>query len=69
MIKRFKYSPLDKELKAQTDIAKKKYQNYSKSDLIYNSNYSFSKYYRDSKKIDNLSLESKYLFLPNFFII
>ena len=69
MIKRFKYSPLDKELKAQTDIAKKKYQNYSKSDLIYNSNYSFSKYYRDSKKFDNLSLESKYLFLPNFFII
>ena len=48
MIKRFKYSPLDKELKAQTDIAKKKYQNYSKSDLIYSSNYSFSKYYRDS---------------------
>ena len=69
MIKRFKYSPLDKELKAQTDIAKKKYQNYSKSDLICISNYSFSKYYHDSKKIDNLSLESKYLFLPNFFII
>ena len=25
-IKRFEYSPLDKELKAQTDIAKKQYQ-------------------------------------------
>ena len=52
--KRFEYSPLGKELKAQTDIAKKQYQgffksdekeatlkNYDKLDLIYNSKYSF----------------------------
>ena len=76
-INRFEYSPLGKELKAQTDIAKKQYQklddahefheiikkekltleNYSKSDLIYNSNYSFYKYYPDSNKFNNLSVE------------
>ena len=69
-MKRSEYSPLDKELKTQTDITKKQYQkiddtyefdkiikkekstleNYSKSDLIYNSNYNFYKYYRDRKK-------------------
>ena len=68
-MKRFEYSPLGKELKAQNDITKKQYaklddtfgfdkiikkekpalKNYSKLDLIYNSNYSFYKYYRDSK--------------------
>ena len=63
-MKRFEYSQLrKKELKAQTDIAKKQCQklddtfgfnkiikkekpvleNYSKSDLTYNSNYSFCK--------------------------
>ena len=61
--KRFEYSPLGKELKAQTEIAMKHYQilddtfgfdktinkeeptftNYSKSNLIYNSKYSFYK--------------------------
>ena len=60
-IKRFEYSPLGKELKAPTGIAKKQYQkwgdtyefdkiikketptleNYIKSDLLYDSNYSF----------------------------
>ena len=79
----FEYSPLGKELNAQTDIAKKQYQkldntcdfieiiekqkatleNYSKSDLTCNSNYSCYKYYRDSKKFDNYSLESKHCFL------
>ena len=83
-IKRFEYLLLGKELKEQTDTAKKQYQkldynyefdniikkekpiheNYSKSNLIYNSNYSF---YRDSKKLDNLSLESKHLLLAGFF--
>ena len=67
--KRFEYSPLGKELKVQTGIAKKQYQGldkiyqfnkttnerltlkkYNKTDLIYNSKYSFYKYYRDSKK-------------------
>ena len=83
-IKRFEYSPLDKELKAQTDIAKKQYQkldntftsdeiikkerqaleNYSKSNLIYNSKLSFYKYYRHSKKFHSVSLKSNYPFLP-----
>ena len=86
-MKRFEYSPLGKELNAQTDIEKKDYQkldatfefdkiikkekpaleNYSISDLIYNSNYSFYKNYRDSKKFDSLSFKSKYSFLPEFF--
>ena len=60
-MKRFEYSPLGKELKAQTDIAKKQYQQlddtykfdkilkkekpkfkkYNRSNLIYDSKYSF----------------------------
>ena len=40
---------------------------YNKSDLIYDSNYSFYKYYHDLKKFDSLSLESKYSFLVNLF--
>ena len=86
-LKRFEYSPLGKELKAQTDIAKKQYQklddnfefdkiikkekmaleNYNKSNLIYNSKHSIYKYYRDSKKFNNLSLKSKYPFLVKLF--
>ena len=86
-MKRFEYSVLDKELKAQTDTAKKQYQKlddayrfdkiikkekqalkkYSKSDLIYNSNYSFYKYFCDVKKFDSLFPESKYSFLTKFF--
>ena len=84
-MKRFEYSPLGKELKAQTDIAKKLYQklddtdefdetinkksrlkNYSKSDLIYETNHSFFKYYRESKKFDNFSFKSTYSFLAEF---
>ena len=42
-------------------------ENYSKSDLIYNSHYSFYKYYSDCKKNDNLSLKSRYSFLAEFF--
>ena len=34
-------------------------ENYNKSDLICNSNYSFWKYYRDREKFDKLSLKSK----------
>ena len=71
-VARLEYSPLRKELEAQTDIAKKKFQtldkiyetdetinkkpalkNYGKSDLIYDSIYSFYNYYRDIKKFDN----------------
>ena len=70
--------PLGKELKAQTDIAKKQYQGlnkfwksdekkttlkkYNKSDLIYNNEYSFYKYYRDSEKFDNLFSNQSNLF-------
>ena len=84
-MKRFEYSLLGKEVKAQADIAMKQYQklgdtfgvakiikkenpvheSYSKSDLIYNSNY--SKYYRVSKKFDNLSFKSEYSFQAEFF--
>ena len=76
-IKRFEYLLLG-TLKAQTGIAKKQHQKldndykfgkesiigkYNESDLIYDTNHSFYKYYRDSKKIDNLSFRSKYSFL------
>ena len=40
---------------------------YSKSDLLYSNIYSFDKYYGNSKKLDDLSLESKYSFLAEFF--
>ena len=39
---------------------------YNKSDVRYNANHSFYKY-RDSKKFDILSLESKYSFLVSVF--
>ena len=84
-LKRFEYSPLGKELKAQTDTAKKQYykfddtnefdekinkksplKNCSKSDLIYDTNHSFFKYYRDNKTFDNLPFKSKYSFLAKF---
>ena len=75
-IKGFEYSPLGKELKAQTGIGKKQYQkvdntfefdkiikkekptieNYSKSNLIYDTNHSFY-----------LSFKSKHSFLNEFF--
>ena len=76
--KTFEYSPLGKKLKAQTDIEKKQYQGlnkfqksdekkttlkkYNKSDLTYNNEYSFYKYYRNSKKFDNLFSNQSDLF-------
>ena len=69
--KRFEYSPLDKDLKAQTNISKKQYQKlendyklsiigkHSKSNLIYDANYSFCKYYCDTKNFDSLSFRSR----------
>ena len=87
-MKRYEYFLLGKEVKAQTDIAKKQYQKlyntfefdliikkkeeptfkiYNKSNRIYNSKYSFYKYYLDSKKFDNLSFKLKYLFPHEFF--
>ena len=75
-MKRFEYSLLGKELKKQTSVAEKQYQkldnsyefdkiiekeNYSKSNLIYDPNHSFHKYYCDRKNNDNLS------FLNDFF--
>ena len=69
----FQYSPLGKELKAQTNIAKKQspksdntksiLNKYSKSDVIYKGNNSFYKYFCYNKKFDNLSFKSKHLFL------
>ena len=41
-------------------------KNYSTSDLVYEGNYSFYKNYRDTKKLDKLSLKSKHLFLATF---
>ena len=69
----FQYSPLGKELKAQTNIAKKQshksdntksiLNKYSKSDVIYKGNNSFYKYFCYNKKFDNLSFKSNYSFL------
>ena len=42
------------------------FKNYNKSNLIYNSKYSFYKYHCDSKTFDNLSFKSKYYFLYKF---
>ena len=62
------YQKLDDTCEFNKTIKKEKptLQNYSKSDLIYHSNYRFFKYYRDIKKFDNLSLKSKYSFLEEF---
>ena len=43
------------------------FKNYNNSNLIYNADHSFDKYYCDSKKINNLSFKSKYSFLAKFF--
>ena len=63
------YQKLDDFYESDKIIKKEKptLKIYSKSDIIYNSNYSCYKYYRDSKKFDNISLESKYTFLVEFF--
>ena len=70
-MKRFEYSPLGKELKAQSEIAKKQYQGLDKlfkSDkpeitdelnLLYDSKHSFCEYGNDRRFYD-ISLESKY---------
>ena len=85
-LKRFEYSPLDKELRAQTDIAKKTVskirntfefneiikkekptlENYSISDLIYDSKHRFYKYSCDKEKFTKLSLELKHSILVEF---
>ena len=44
-----------------------KKENCSKSNLIYDANHSFYKYYRDREKFDNLSFKSKHSFLNEFF--
>ena len=41
-------------------------KNYSKLDLIYDTNHSFFKYYHDDKKFDNLSFNLKYSLLAEF---
>ena len=43
------------------------HENYSKSNLIYNSKPSFYNYYRNSNKFNYLPFKSKCSFLVNFF--
>ena len=47
------------------DVQKPTLKKYSKAELIYDTVHSFYKYC-DIKKFNNLSLESKYSFLPSF---
>ena len=62
------YQTLDKIYEIHETIKKKTTpKKYSKSDLIYDHNYSFYKYYPDIEKFDKLSLKSKHLFLANLF--
>ena len=51
------YQKLDNTIDFVKNIKTKKptLKKYNKSNLIYDSNYSFFKYYRHIKKIDNLS--------------
>ena len=61
------YQTLDKIYGTDETISKKSIpKNYSKSDLIYDCNYSFYKYC-NVKKIDNLFSKSKHSFLAEFF--
>ena len=69
-------------MKKQTSVAEKQHQkldntfehdktikkekSISKSNLIYDANHSFYKYYRDRKKFDNLSFKSKHSFSNEF---
>ena len=53
-IKRFEYSPLDKELKAQTDIAKKQYQGWDKTFISNKDNESLIKKEKDKYNRSNL---------------
>ena len=61
------YQALDKIHELDETINEKpSLKNYSKSYLIYDSNYKFYKCYHDIKKFDNFSLKSKHLFQVNF---
>ena len=62
------YQKLDHTFEFNKIIKKEEptFNNYNKSNLIYNSKYSFYKYYRDSKKFDNLSFKLNYSFLYEF---
>ena len=48
-ISKKQYQGLDKIYEFDETINKPTFKKYNKSDLIYNSKYSFQKYYRDSK--------------------
>ena len=61
------YQTLHKMYEIDEAINKKvTLKNYSTSDLVYEGNYSLYKNYRDTKKLDKLSLKSKHLFLVTF---
>ena len=75
------YSPSGKEQKSQTDIAKKQYENldtykiieeenYSKSNLMYDTNHIFYRYYRNiKKKLTTFLSNQNFLFRTNFLMI
>ena len=62
------YQTLDKLYENDETTNKKPIlKKYSKSDLIYDANHSFYKYFGDNKKFDSLSFKSEYSFLVDFF--
>lgn len=61
------YEKLDNTLEFNKIIKNEpKFNNYDKSNLIYNRKYSFYKFYGFSKKFDGLTFKSKYSFLHEF---
>ena len=56
----------EKEEPVAIKTEKQKIRKYNKSDQIYNSKYSFQKYYRYNEKFGTFSIESKYSFLAKF---
>ena len=78
-MKRFEYSPLCKELKKQTSAAENSIKNltifykekatfkkYNRSNLVYESQYSFYEYY-NIHRFNIMSSESKYPILLSFY--
>ena len=67
VITKKQYQKLDDTYEFVKTISKKStLKNYNKSDLIYNTNRIFYKYYLDSKKFDNLPFKSNHFFLYQF---
>ena len=62
-IAKTQYQRLNKFFKSDEKEQPATIRKKNKSDLIYESKYSFYKYYRNCKKFDNLSFKPKYSFL------